>query len=72
MSFLVQILVEVVGRVLLWLLAWPFRLLARLLGLRGFWERGMARNGALFPLYVFAVLTILAGVVSAVVFVLVA
>ena len=71
MSFLVEIVVEVVGRLLLWLLSWPLRLLARLLGLRGFWQRGMARNGALFPLYVFAVLTILAGIVVVLVIVLV-
>lgn len=72
MSFLVEIVVEVVGRLLLWLLSWPLRLLARLLGLRAFWQRGMARNGALFPLYVVAVLAILGGAVAAVVFVLVA
>ena len=71
MSFLAQILFEVVARALFWLLAWPFRLLARLLGLRAFWERGMARNGALFPLYVGGVLTILAGIVVVLVVLLV-
>ena len=67
MSFVIEIVVEVVGRLLLSLVSWPLRLLARLLGLRAFWQRGMARNGALFPLYVIAVLAILAGVVVALV-----
>ena len=66
-----EIVVEVVGRLLLWLLSWPLRLLAKLLGLRAFWQRGMARNGALFPLYVVAVLTILAGIVVVLVVVVV-